>query len=345
MNTIFLTGGTGFLGKELLARFLAQPDSTLYALCRKGSEVKLKSFLSDSQLDGRLKVIEGDITLPGLGMDPRLFEELAQRDIEIVHCAAAYDLAVRRETAGQVNIEGTRNMLAFAASLPRLRRFHHISSIVVSGDRNGKVYEDELDKGQGFNNHYEYSKFHAEKEVAQYSDRIPVTVHRPAVIIGASTDGFTEKFDGPYFVMKLMLTRLPVLVPGSGNVPLNLAPVDFVADTIVEIARHEDTIGKTFHVCDPHPETLLEITNRALKQLRGKNSVVHVPANSMRLISALPFFASITHVPPELIPYMCKDTYYDTTNTAEILKRSEKQCPPISTYFDRTVRFFQKNAL
>ncbi len=341
-SNIFLTGGTGFLGKHLLARLAARPDTTIYALCRKGSETKLNQLLlNNPALKAKVRIVQGDVTLPGLGVNREIVEELNQNRVEIFRCAAVYDLAVDRETARRVNMEGARNALEFAVSISSLRRFHHISTIVVSGDRAGTIYENELDRGQGFKNHYEFSKFHAEKEVAKYSDRIPVTVYRPAVIVGDSRDGSTEKFDGPYFAISLMARGLPVLIPGAGNVPLNIAPVDFVADAISDIAGCDDTVGKTFQLCDPNPAPVRELVRNAREVLQVRTPILHVPVSAMRLITALPGFSAITKMPTQIIPYMYKEVRYDTTNTADVLRRSGLRCPPVESYFGRIVEFFR----
>lgn len=340
-HNIFLTGGTGFLGSRILARLAKRPDTAIYALCRKGSESKMNRILADKpELNGKIRLVRGDVTLNGLGIEPAITEELQGNGVEIFHCAAAYDLAVNKERARRVNTHGTKNVLDFALSLSSTRRFHHISTIIVSGDRTGDIYENELDRGQGFKNYYEASKFHAEKEVVRCSDRIPVTVYRPAVIVGDSRDGSADKFDGPYFALGLMMRGLPMLIPGSGDVPLHLAPVDFVADAIAEISSHEHTVGKTFHVCDPHPASVKEFVERAKELLRVRTPIVHVPISIMRFIAAMPLFSSVTRMPAQLIPYMYMRTQYDTTNTSEILHRSGIECPPIETCLEKLVRFF-----
>jgi thioester reductase-like protein len=343
-SVVLLTGGTGFLGKHLLTRLATRPNTTIYALCRKGSVAKLKSLLDNSsQFNASVKTVLGDITLPNLGIGPDILEKLRQSSVEIFHCAAAYDLAVHRNEATRVNTEGTKNVLDLAVSLPSLRCFHHVSTIIVSGDRVGRIYENELDKGQGFKNYYEFSKFHAEKEVIRYSDRIPATIYRPAIIIGDSRDGSAEKFDGVYFGMRLMMRGLPMLIPGNGDVPLHLVPVDFVAEAISAIADFDDAIGKTFHLCDPNPESVNEITRKSKEFLQARSPILHIPVPVMRMIASLPGFSAFTKIPSQLIPYMHYETNYDMTNSLEILESAGIECPSISTYLEKNVDFFRKS--
>ena len=61
------------------------------------------------------------------------------------HLAAIYDLAVTREVAQLVNVEGTRNVNEFAKSITNLRRYHYVSTCYVAGRRSGLIREDELE--------------------------------------------------------------------------------------------------------------------------------------------------------------------------------------------------------
>ena len=64
------------------------------------------------------------------------------------------------------------------------------------------VYEHELVMGQEFKNHYESTKFQAEVWARDMMDRVPTTIVRPAIVVGDSQTGETQKFDGPYFILR-----------------------------------------------------------------------------------------------------------------------------------------------
>ena len=86
---------------------------------------------------------------------------------EIWHLAAIYDLSVKRELGMRVNVDGTRNMLDFAQRCRGLQHFHYISTCYVSGSLPGVFREDDLERGQSFNNYYEETKYLAEVEVRE----------------------------------------------------------------------------------------------------------------------------------------------------------------------------------
>ena len=117
----------------------------------------------------------------------------------------------------------------------------YVSTAYVAGDRKGTVYEHELVLGQDFKNHYESTKFQAEVWVRESMAHVPTTILRPAIVVGDSKTGETEKFDGPYFLLRAIsqaerFGRPPVQF-GHAEAPFNVVPVDFVVAGMVAAAR------------------------------------------------------------------------------------------------------------
>ena len=96
--------------------------------------------------------------------------------------------------------------------------------------------------GQGFKNHYESTKFQAEVWVRESMDRVPTTILRPAIVVGDSQTGETQKFDGPYFMLRA-ISRPERARPAdrassaASEAPFNVVPVDFVVDAIAARGR------------------------------------------------------------------------------------------------------------
>jgi len=174
---------------------------------------------------------------PGLGLDAH--PRAALDDVtEVWHLAAVYDLAVPPAVAHAVNVVGTRHVVALCAWLPRLTRLQYVSTCYVSGRYDGEFGEDVLAEGQPFRNHYESTKYDAERLVrTAMHNGMPATISRPGIVVGDSATGETQKFDGPYFLASF-LRRQPgpvALVPRVGNpdtVRVCLVPRDFVVDAM-----------------------------------------------------------------------------------------------------------------
>ena len=158
MPTVFFTGYPGFLGSELLPRVLARREGAT-AICIVQPKFAALARERASPLGDRVRIIEGDITSP-IRID---VDDIT----EVFHLAAVYDLAVKRDLGMRVNVDGTRNVLDFAASQKNLQRVHYISTCYVSGRYDGLFRETDLERGQRFNNYYEETKYLAEVEVQQ----------------------------------------------------------------------------------------------------------------------------------------------------------------------------------
>lgn len=182
---VLLTGATGFVGMELLARYLERTERRVYALVRGASERDVRArlertlvclFGADHPYAERAVAVRGDITRPGLGLG------------------------------------GTR-------------------------DHAGCFSEDDLNLGQRFRNAYEQSKFEAECLVTNARRRLPVTVLRPSIIVGERDSGWTQSFNVLYWPLRAFSRGAYVALPARREAPVDVVPVDYVADATGHPAR------------------------------------------------------------------------------------------------------------
>ncbi|MDI6760833.1 MAG: SDR family oxidoreductase [Candidatus Brocadiaceae bacterium] len=306
MKTILVTGATGFLGGNLIKR-LSGKGYRLLALVRdKGGKATpgkrgWDGFLNgggNGERLGDVELVQGDITLPLLGLPSRRFRRLAWQVSAIFHSAALTDFTDRTHLF-RTNVEGTRHLLQFAL-LGRKKHFHHISSAYVAGKFRGTFCEEDFNKNQGFNNSYEESKFNSETMVRRFAGEhlLPFTVYRPSIIVGDSETGHTQCYKGFYaFARALFLIKerflkrhvghsgeasrgtvcrvptkvtpveIPMRVFGVPDALINLVPVDYVAEAISEISKRPEAQGKTFHLTNPHPLTLAQLADKTSQAL------------------------------------------------------------------------------
>jgi thioester reductase-like protein len=351
MPKIFFTGFPGFLGSELLPRVLERsPDDTAICLVQgKFLEMAQERVERLSQehprTRGRIELVEGDITRPGLGISDG--GALQQETREIYHLAAVYDLSVKRDLAMRVNVDGTVHMLDFAEGCPNLRRFQYISTCYVSGSYAGIFSERDLIKGQEFNNFYEETKYHAEVEVQKrMRNGLPATVYRPAIVVGDSRTGATQKFDGPYYVIRWLLKQPYVAVmPMVGNPKItrvNVVPSDFLVDALSYLSGVEKSAGKVYQLADPAPLTVDEIIKEAARAT-GR-LVVRVPLPkgvAKTAIDHVPGVYRLMGIPSSAIDYFVHPTYYCCEQTVTDLEGSGIYAPRFPDYIDALVRFLK----
>jgi len=351
MATLFVTGFPGFLGSELVPRILgrSETDTALCLVQPKFLDVarqRAEEIMSrEPALAGRIRLVEGDITTPGLGLAAA---QAVQKDVtEVYHLAAVYDLSVRRQVGQKVNVEGTRHVLDFAEGCPNLARFQYVSTCYVSGRYAGIFRETDLVKGQTFNNFYEETKFLAEVEVQERMRRgLPATVYRPAIVVGDSRTGATQKYDGPYFAIRWLLRQPGVaLMPVVGDTSrtrLNLVPRDFVIGAIAHLSGRPESAGKVYQLADPDPLTIDEVLS-AVAHATGRMLVkLPLPVGIAKAaIDWVPGVYRLMQIPSSSIDYFVHPTYYDTTQATADLAGSGLAVPPLRSYLPTLVSFLK----
>jgi thioester reductase-like protein len=292
-------------------------------------------------------VVAGDIGERDLGLGDR-YAPLAAEVTDVHHLAAIYDLAVPLTLAQRVNVEGTGNVLEFCLRCRGLRQLHYVSTAYVAGVRTGVVYEHELSLGQRHKNHYESTKFQAEVWVRSEMHRIPTTIYRPAIVVGDSRTGETQKFDGPYYILRTVSrsvsTNTPIPQFGRAEAPFNVVPVDFVVDAIAAVSRDPGGDGQTLHLVDPHPLTARELTTLLSQEYAGKAPTLRAPARlvaeSLRIKPVRDLFGG---APRESIRYLNHPVRFDTRRAEEVLGRHGLRCPSFPEYAPAMVRYFREH--
>jgi thioester reductase-like protein len=345
-ETIFLTGFPGFIASRLLLR-LATAGARLLLLVQPAFAERAQHELKRiAESTGRsitdFVVLSGDITQSDLGLSPAHLEIARSESTILFHLAAIYDLAVARETALRVNLEGTRNVNQFARSLPNLRHYHYVSTCYVAGKRQGVILETELQHDAGFRNYYEETKYLAELEVESLKAELPVTIHRPAVVCGDTRTGETAKYDGVYYLIHYLLKWPSVLSAfniGNREVALNLVPVDFVVEAMASLARDPLSIGRTLQLADPQPLTTQKLFNTIARVIAGREALLTVPASLVQTSLMLPLAPRITDLPHSAVPYFFIKQTYDGSQARELLEPRGVSCPPFASYVQTIVDF------
>lgn len=343
-RTIFITGFPGFIAERLVAR-LAENGARFYLLVQPAFVEAAKRSIEKIAVEPeRFNIVEGDITKPDLGIAPEDLYEIRRETTDVFHLAAVYDLAVAKEIAYAVNLDGTRNVNDFARSLPRLRRYNYVSTCYVAGRREGRIFERELAHDAGFRNHYEETKYLAEVEVEKLKGELPVTIFRPSVVVGDSNTGETAKYDGIYYLIQY-LRKAPKLLRlvnvGNRNVKLNLVPVDFVVDGIAALSNDEAAIGKTIALADPDPLATSELFDAIAENISGRRSVVTPPARFTEWSLMLPFTPVVSGLPHAGVPYFFLSQTYDTAIADELLAKHGVKCPNFRDYATNLIRFVE----
>ena len=342
---ILLTGFPSFVARRLLATLLADEPECFVRLIVRPDYLDQASRTLDAMGAARDRVLllSGDVVSLDLGLSGREYLELVARVTDVYHIASIWYLGVDRQQTHEVNVVGARQILEACHEMRQLRRLNHLSTAFVAGDREGVIMEDELEQGQRFRNAYEQTKFQAEQLMRQAMPSLPISVYRPSIIVGDSRTGEIDKLAGLYYLMYAIVhmpPHVPMVMPGKGDKPLNLVPIDYVCQAMHLISQRQDTAGKTFHLTDPNPLAAQRIFELVAQQVNKPSPVRGVPYRLARQVMRFPYLERLTRSPRQLLDDLNHLTIYNSINTLSAL-HGQLLCPPLPSYLERLVEFIQ----
>lgn len=347
----FFTGFPGFIATQLVQKISKDHlGSEFYFLIHPSQIVKAEQQCERLVSDGygtheQFHLLQGDITLPNLGLAEAMHSALQEKVHYLYHLAAIYDLAVPKDIAQRVNVTGTDNVNRWAKQLNKLKRYVYFSTAYVSGRRIGRILETELEIGQDFKNFYESTKYEAEVLVQKVMKEIPTTIIRPGITMGHSLTGETVKFDGPYFVMRFLdkFARFPIPYVGSGKAYINLVPIDYIVDATVYLGHAAVGEGKVYHLTDPKPYKAKDAYHMITEELLGKRPAFTLPARLIYAALSIPAFRKWVSVEKETIEYFRLEAEYDASHAAHDLANSGVHCPDFADYIPIAVNYYKEH--
>ena len=352
MPTYFVTGATGFIGRNLVERLLDRdPEAHVYVLVRDGSQERLGILCEKWGAGGRVEAVTGDLLEPRLGVSGEWISEHRGEIDHFFHLAAIYDMTASDRRNEELNVGGTRHMLELVAALEP-GTLHHVSSVAVAGSYQGRFTEEMFAEGQELPSPYHRTKYESERLVRERSTA-PWRVYRPAIVVGDSRTGEMDKVDGPYYffgVIRRLGNVLPswlrLVGPEIGEV--NMVPVDYVADAMVEIAHQPGLDGRAFHLADPEMIGVTEALNEFARAAGAPQVAIRL---DQRLTGALPVgqaLGSLTSlpgahaireavledfgIPDQVIEHAGFTCSFDTAESEHALAGTGIAVPPLADY-------------
>jgi nucleoside-diphosphate-sugar epimerase len=363
---ILLTGGTGFLGAHLAAHLLEQGDKViLLARSRQGlSAVDRIGRILDwlglpADRKRNIRVVEGRVDEPGLGLERGVLTSISDDIDEIVHCASNTAFAERKRAEVQaVNLGGLGHVLDLAGR-SGCRRFHLISTAYVAGVTSGLCLEDPV-RPPAFFNVYEEIKCRAEWLASERcaGTGIRLMIYRPSIVYGHSKTGRSLLFNALYYPVRTAVflkniyemdirerggrraaemgvridtdgwTIMPIRILVDDESGLNIIPVDFFVAAFGAI-RKETPDGGIFHIVNSRQTNLEDVIayTRTLFRIRG---ITACPAREMEGKPRNPLETVFETYLEAYGPYMRDRRLFGMERTGPILAKRGIICPDLS---------------
>ena len=284
---VLVTGASGFLGGRL-AQILVERGDEVVILARPKSDLR--------HLQGTaVRVVRGDLG------DTEALRTAVAGTTHVFHCAACSTDWAPRRTYDEVNVEGTRKLLAAVRQATTVERFVHVSTTDIYGYPVVPCGEEHPFRDAGLP--YNQTKGAAEAAVwSASSDGIPVTVLRPATIYGPRGKDFTQE------IAKLLSQRVMAYVDG-GRATGGFTYVDNVAEAVIGAGYSPHTIGKAYNISDDTGASWRDYTRLFAAQLGAREPWIDLSfATAMALASAFEAVHRSLHLPGR--PLLTKHAVY-----------------------------------
>ena len=365
MRTAIVTGASGFIGSRLVQQLLKRgwrvhvlgraDGTTSYEDRIKATLFDIEGRAIDPHLLSALRCHEVDICDSRLGLLQPVSQHWRGSDALLFHVAGDTRFTpTDPEIQRKVNIEGSINVIRSLHD--SVASVVHVSTAYVAGQRRGIVLETELDEAQGFRNCYEKSKLDAEVAVKVLCNEkgLPLTIVRPSIITNDTTTGRSSSFTHLNAVVEVIsriqrhygigdgqVVSEQVRLPIDPDARPNLAPIDPITESLLDIGSNTLAQGKTYHLCHPQPQSNAEVVSIAADAFGVQGKI------RLRFVSAVPQDPSWTEkmllrsLKPYL-PYLNEACRFDLTNTRSLIPDYDSRFPLITRDYLHKIINFQR---
>lgn len=260
MHRALVTGGSGFVGSNLVAELRAR-------------DWQVRCLVRDPQRAASLAKLGAELC-PGSLQD---FQSItaAMANADTVFHVAGRVAAIHRQEFFLDNVEGTRTVMQAAAERAQSPTVVMVSSLAAGGPTRRGSPRRETEQGTP-TSAYGQSKLAAEQAATEFAGRVPLSIVRPPVVLGPGDRNGLQLFKS------VQLLRLHP-VPGYRRMPMSIVHIADLCEGIIQIAergkrvtRDNPAIG-TYYITSGPTITYGEMGLLAAKALGQRVLVVPTP--------------------------------------------------------------------
>ncbi|MET0558285.1 MAG: NAD-dependent epimerase/dehydratase family protein [Solirubrobacterales bacterium] len=280
---VFVTGGTGFIGGEVVRQLRARGEEVvcLVRSPEKGAAVQALGC----------EIASGDLS------DATALRAAMEGCDAVIHAAAMYEVGIpkkQRPAMWEANVAGTERVMhaALEAKVPRVV---YVSTVGIFGNTHKEVVDESYRNPEtDFTSYYEETKLEAHKLVERMvaDQSLPAIIVQPGGVYGPGDTSQVADLLKEFFAGKLPLLPFPEL-------GICLSHVEDIAGGII-LALDKGRIGETYVISGPATtmreaiETVARVSGR--KPPRGT-----LPTSVMKALAPIgPVVGKMMGQPPNL---------------------------------------------
>ena len=366
MKHYFVTGATGVVGSSLVPVLLGDPEARLTLLIRAGTADDLAQRLErlytfwnvpqdDAATRSRIVVLAGDTTVPRFGLPGPEYDALCASCSHIIHAAGLVRMNLPLHEARRSAVDSVTNVVVLARACTALRKVDVVSTVGIGGRLQHAIPERWLTEPRAFHNTYEQAKAEAEDVLREQTARapLPLTVHRPSMVVGDSRSGRIIGFQVFYFLCEFLSGRRTFgFYPDFGEARLDVIGCDIVADAIAAASNDPQTAGRILHLCSgPRNALRIEDLKPQVRQAFARHGL-SIPGEHVlprRTYARLAAFAGRIAPPrarkalstlPIYLEYLADSQAFDDAQFRAWLAARGHQRPPPTQYLPQVLDYY-----
>lgn len=254
MNTLFITGVTGFLGGAVLEKILnSNQHMDLLLLVRANDPLSglervrdnMRKFNISEEILQRLtpeQILLGDLGNP----EDFLADSRLDKVTHVLNCAAVASFG-NNPLIWKVNVEGTLALAQRMEKVAGLRRFLHVGTAMsCTPEPDSLVAESaELRENAEHLVEYTHSKSTIERLMREQCPKLPLLIARPSIVVGHTRHGCQPSSSIFWvFSMGLMLQKFMCSMEDR----IDVIPVDYCADAMLLMLESSLASGEVVHI-------------------------------------------------------------------------------------------------
>jgi nucleoside-diphosphate-sugar epimerase len=280
---VFVTGGTGFIGGEVVRQLRGRGDDVVCLVRTPEKAAKLSEL--------GCEVVSGD-----LGDEAALRQGMEGCD-GLVHAAAMYEVGIpakQHPAMYAANVTGTEHVLR-AAQEAKVAKIVYVSTVGIFGNTHGKVVDEAYEHpGKDFTSYYEETKLEAHRIAKRMmaEEGLPCVIVQPGGVYGPGDTSQVADLLEEFFAGKLPLLPFPEL-------GICLSHVEDIAAGIL-LALDKGEVGETYVISGP--VTTMREAVETVARLSGRKAPKHaLPTGVMKALTPIgPLVGKLMGQPPNL---------------------------------------------